>query len=385
MSDKILCVDDEPDILASYQRLFRKQFAIDTAVGGEEGLARLGAHGPYAVVVSDMQMPGMDGIRFLAEVRRLAPATVRMMLTGHSSLDVAVDAVNEGHIFRFLTKPCPADTLAKALTAGIEQYRLVTAEKELLEKTLSGSVKVLTDVLSIVNPTAFGRASRVRRTTRALAVELSAEAVWQVEIAAMLSQVGCVTLPQELLEKMFRGKPLAPAELKAFLDHPRVGRDLIGNIPRLDQIAAIIAYQEKHFDGTGVPEDAIRGAGIPLGARILKVALDFDTVVASGFRSEQAISKLRQRIGHYDPAVLAGLERVVTSDSFEVRTVTVDALTPVMRFAEDVYSTSGLLLISRGQDVTPSLKLRLANILANGGLEEPLRVLVPTARSGAAR
>ena len=160
MTEKILCVDDEPNVLQACRRQLRKRFHIETADGGEQALQAIAGQDPYAVIVSDMRMPGMDGIQFLARAKELTPNSVRIMLTGNSDQQTAIEAVNEGNIFRFLTKPCPAESLAKAIAAGVEQYRLVTAEKELLEKTLRGSIKVLTEVLSLVNPTAFGRAAR---------------------------------------------------------------------------------------------------------------------------------------------------------------------------------------------------------------------------------
>lgn len=384
MSEKVLFVDDDQNILASYQRVFRKQFVLHTANGGEEGLATIAAHGPFAVIVSDMQMPSMNGVKFLTRARKVAPESVRMILTGYADMQMAVEAVNEGHIFRFLTKPCHPEALGKALMAGITQYRLITAEKELIEKTLSGALKVLTDVLSLVSPTAFGRASRVQRIVLDLAGALKAENPWQLEIAAMLSQLGCVTLPEETLDKVFRGRALSPLEVKIFRDHPKVGHDLIANIPRLEAIAAIIGYQEQHYDGSGIPGDGLRGPGIPLGARVLKVALDFDTLVSGGFGPDEALVRLRERAGWYDPAAVDALSKELEGQiRVEIHSVAVDGLCDGMIFAEEVRSTSGLLLIAKGQNVTHSLKLRLRNIVTNGGLTGPVRVIIPTGVEGA--
>lgn len=178
MTEKILCVDDEPNVLNAYQRALRKEFQIETAVGGAPGLAAIDSQGPYAVIVTDMQMPGMDGIQFLAQVKEKSPDSIRIMLTGNADQHTAIEAVNEGNIFRFLTKPCPPEVLAKTLKAGLQQYRLVMVEKELLEKTLRSSIQVLTDILSLVNPTAFSRASRVQRLVCALAAKLQIEQAW---------------------------------------------------------------------------------------------------------------------------------------------------------------------------------------------------------------
>ena len=132
MNEKILCVDDEPNILEAYRRTLRKRFELDVACGGEEALQAIAQRGPYAVLVADMRMPGMNGVELLAKVRQIAPLTVRMMLTGNTDLQTAIDAVNQGHIFRFLTKPCSPEDFANALEAGLEQHRLLTAERQLL-------------------------------------------------------------------------------------------------------------------------------------------------------------------------------------------------------------------------------------------------------------
>ena len=376
--DKILCVDDEQHILASYRRQLRKDFDLDTASSGAEGLEAIQTNGPFAVIVSDMQMPGMNGAQFLSEARKIAPNSVRMMLTGIADQATAAEAVNEGNVFRFLTKPCPSESLIKALVAGIEQYKLITAEKELLEKTLLGSIKVLSDVLSLVNPTAFGRASRVLRLTRELARKLKVSKSWQLKIAAMLSQVGCVTVPEQTLSKVYKDADLEPAELQMFAAHPQIGSDLIAKIPRLETVSEMIAYQEKRFDGTGHPQDSRTGEQIPQGARILKVALDLDTLESKGMTRPFAIVELRSRTGWYDSAVLTALEAVIQrEEQFLVREVALADLDGRMILAADVKSTDGVLLVSKGQEVTSSLRQLLKNFSRRSGIVEPIRVLIP--------
>jgi CheY-like chemotaxis protein len=131
MGEKILFVDDEPPVLEGYQRLLHREFTVNTAQGGHQGLAAIRANGPYAVIVSDMRMPEMDGIEFLSHARQAAPDSVRMLLTGHADLDDAIDAVNKGNIFRFLTKPCNKPILVDAIQRGLEQYRTAKSQREL--------------------------------------------------------------------------------------------------------------------------------------------------------------------------------------------------------------------------------------------------------------
>ncbi len=233
MTDKILFVDDEQSVLDGYKRLLHRQFEVDIAVCGEDGLVAIRDHGPYAVVISDMRMPGMNGTQFLTQVRQNATDTIRMLLTGYTDLDAAMNAVNEGNIFRFLTKPCEKETLAKAIMAGLEQHRLLAAEKELLEKTLMGSIKVLTDVLSAASPEAFSRSMRIARYVRHLVAKSNLNSPWRFEVAAMLSQLGCVTLDSDLIRSSYVGDNLTPEDRARFGAHPEVARALLANIPRL--------------------------------------------------------------------------------------------------------------------------------------------------------
>jgi len=378
MNERILCVDDDPHILQAYQRALRKQFHIEPALGGEEALAAVIEQGPYAVVVADMRMPGMDGVQLLAEIKRRAPDTVRIMLTGNADQQTAMDAVNEGHIFRFLTKPCPVETFAKALAAGIQQYRLVTAERELLSKTLSGSVKVLTDILALVNPAAFGRASRVRRLVGRICQELGVERAWMIEIAAMLSQIGCVAIPEETLTKVYKRQDLTPQESKAFQSHPQVARDLLAHIPRLEEATEIIAYQEKLYNGEGFPPDGRRGEAIPLGSRILKVALDWDALTAGGLSDELAMADFNDRQGWYDPRVVEALRNVLNIREIHViRRVRIHEMVDGAVLADDVRSIRGTLLCAKGQEVTPSMRARLRVYSANVGIRGPIKIFVP--------
>lgn len=134
VGERILFVDDEAAVLDGYRRNLHQEFSITTAMGAESGLEAVGSDGPFAVVISDMRMPGMNGAEFLSLVRERAPDTTRMLLTGHADIDTAIRAVNQGNIFRFLAKPCEKEALVQAIESGIALYRTVTAERDLIKK-----------------------------------------------------------------------------------------------------------------------------------------------------------------------------------------------------------------------------------------------------------
>lgn len=378
MNDAILCVDDDANILEGFRRQLRKEFTVVTAVGPQEGLRVLEADGPFAVVVSDLQMPGMNGIQFLSRVRTQSPETIRILLTGHADLQASIAAVNQGQIFRFLTKPCMPELLASALTAGLTQYRLITAERELLEQTLSGSIKVLCDILSLVNPEAFGRSSRITRYAEAIAEHLHVTELWPIKTAAMLSQIGCVILPDAVLKKIYRGDPLTPEETQLFNQHPFIAADLIARIPRMKRVAEIIRFQDKYYDGVGVPGDRRQGNDIPMEARILKVALDFDALESSGKTKTEAFDELKRRKQWYDPTIVEALKAAFASEiKHESRTVVIADLRPGMILMEDLKSVQDVLLASKGQEVNESIILRLQNFKKTAGVKEPFTVLIP--------
>jgi len=370
--EKILVIDDEPNVVAAIKRQLHPAFDVDAVLSGEEGLNHIAANGPFAVVVSDLRMPGMDGIRFLIRVKEVAPETVRILLTGYADMQTAIDSVNEGNVFRFLTKPCPPDTLFRVLQAALDQYRLIVSERELLEKTLSGSIKVLAEVLSMVNPTAFGRATRVRRLARWVGLRLKIDNLWEVEVAALLSQIGCVTVPEPVLHKSFLGHSLSVDEFHMLEAHPQVGHDLLVNIPRLDHVARMIAAQNTRFD--------LSKEALPLGARVLKVVLDYDDMASHNVPWQEALARLQQQWGMYDPAVLKALGDALiqqeVGDRYLLKEVAVKDLVLNMIFADDVVSTKGVLVITKGQEVSVPIILRLRNFVSNAVIKEPLRVLV---------
>ncbi len=209
MNRKVLCaVDDEENVLRAFERNLRLHFEIETAVGPAAGLSAIAQHGPYAVVISDLRMPEMDGIQFLTAVRKQSPDSVRLILSGNADFQAVIASVNEGNVFRFLTKPCPADALRGAIDGALKQYQLIVAERELLEHTLNGSVAMMTDVLSVASPLAFSRASRIRSHIRHMATQLELPNLWEYDLASMLSQIGCIAVPSDILEKLYNGMVL---------------------------------------------------------------------------------------------------------------------------------------------------------------------------------
>jgi len=359
------------------ERQFHKRFEIVTVVGPELGLQAIAENGPFAVVVSDLRMPRMDGIQFLARVRQISPDTVRIMLTGQADLCDAMEAVNQGNVFQFLSKPCPTDTLGRVLESALEQFRLIQSERELLERTLTGSVEVLSEVLGLVNPSAFGRAQRIRRYVAHIATALNLHNRWQYDLAAMLSQIGCITVAPDILDKIYAARPLDDDEKKAFASHCTVGHDLLVKIPRLEHVANMVAAQQ-------APEKGRDGSDpVSVGASLLKTATDFDEQIVRGRAVNETLSAMRSS-GRYNPSHLAALEQVQIEESqIEARAVKVAELRKGMLVGADVRSSRGLLLLGKGQEVTEAAIARLLTFHRTVGVAEPIPVVIRKATPAA--
>jgi len=370
----ILCVDDEPKVLEGLVLNLRRQYRVSTATSGQAGLAIVEGTDPPAVVVSDMRMPEMNGAEFLAKVRERSPDIVRLLLTGQADLDSAIAAVNQGQVFRFLTKPCSPPQFQAAVESAFAQHRLITSEKELLEKTLRGAVKALTEILSLANPLIFGRATRLKKHAADLLAGLGVPFAWQLEVAVVLSQIGCIILSAANNEKLYYGRPLSAEEVESTQCVPKISMQLLESIPRLELVMAILDAQECNFDGSNAMPGAPEGEAIPLGARVLRLVGDFDFLEASGMPPGQILSTLQNRKGRYDPKLVAALGRVKSLASVSaVDGVPLSALRSGMLLTQDVMSKAGALLVPRGHEVTQAIISRLSS-MEPGSVKEPIMV-----------
>ncbi len=379
--EKILFVDDEKNILSYFRRRFHKKFKVIICEDPIRSLDIIRKNKDIAVVVSDMKMPKMDGINLLKEISKFSPKTVRVLLTGYADLETAILAVNKGNVFRFLTKPCEDTLLEQVLDQCVKQYKLIIAERELLHGTLKGSINLLSDVLSLTNPEAFGRGARVKRMVRWFSIYFKVKDIWKYELAAMLSQIGCVILSSETLTKVYKGKKLTDEERQLYEMHPGVGQSLLKNIPRLGEVAQMILYQEKHYDGGGIPQDGLKGEEIPLGGRFLKVALDFDLLQNRGLSKAEVYKTMVSQKGVYDPNVLKALEEFLGEEAkYEIKDLPLKQILPGMIFGQEVRTKTGLLLLAKGHEANWTVLLKLKEFAERIGIEEPIKVLIPVDR-----
>ena len=361
MNNKILCVDDEEAILRGFKLNLRNSFELHFASDGREGLDVFKREGGFAVVLSDMRMPQMSGSEMLQEIKKIDSEVVTVLLTGHTDFESAMSAVNDGNVFRMLSKPCPPAILNKTLKDALEQYNLVVSKRLLLDQTLRGAVDALAQSLAISQPLFFGRAQRVRRLANEIAELTQLKDSWRVGIAAIFSQLPYLSIPQQFVDTVYHKKELNQ-ELKALvLDLPKETQKILELIPGLEDIKEIL--QRIDVQPKFEVDD---GRGIRTTASILRLCLDYDFYKEQGHLDSRIIETFRLRTDSYDPKVVEALAEflLVESGSFSIVEISTQDLTEGMRLEEDLLLEESMLIASAGADVDRSLLKIIINYIS---------------------
>lgn len=395
---RVLLVDDEPNVLSALRRSLRgRGLEIATAGSGEEALALLQRQ-PVDAIVSDMRMPGMSGAELLKASLALAPDAVRVLLTGYADIGSAVQAVNDGEIFRYLAKPWDDTFLHQVLRDGLarkalererdalvaltdqqnETLRRLNAglEEQVAQRTLALNAD-FTNTVRLLSSLIAHRAGLTARCPRAVArhvrrvgplLGITGDALNDLGFAALLQDVGKLALPDALVRQPLEA--LAPQERARMLRHPLIGESSLMALQSLHGAGAILRHVNENIDGSGAPGEA-RGDEIPLAARILRVASDFEHCLAGAIElvaltPEQAFRRLRQYRGtRYDaPVVDAFLEAMdqPVQDPARKRLLSSENLSPGLQLCQDLVSPSGALLLAQGQRLDGELIAHIRRI-----------------------
>ena len=380
MMPRVLLVDDDARLLSGMARHLRKQFQVELAGNAREGMELLGSTTGIAVVVSDYHMPGQNGIEFLTQARELAPDASRILLTGVTGLDTAIRAVNQGRVFRFLTKPCEPDVLELAIAAGARQYQLLQSERVLLEQTLTGSVEAMVELLGHLDPEALRRAQRVMVLVRRAASELGLLDLWHLTVAAPMSQMALLGLPAPVLERRRRGKPLTEKEEQQVFESYAAMSDVIGRIPRLEPVGEILR-------SLGTP--AGEGERVPLSVQLLRGVIDLVEALDQGIEAGVVLERWRGSGSGLEPAVVEALGTVVArNEAFslqhrQVRQLPVHELRLGHLLVSPIRTHSGRTVLPSGV-VLDTLHLECIRDMAGLLEEAPVEVIDPLLTGGSA-
>ena len=420
----ILFVDDEKNILGSLSRVFRKEgYGIMLAESGECGLDLL-RHNSVAVVVSDQRMPGMGGVEFLKKAREASPDTVRMMLTGQADMAEITGAINEGGVYRYITKPWDDEELKHIIRAAVERYSLLAENRRLqeatmkqnaelyeLNQTLEARVEEKTrklresffsfvglcgDMIELHDQLSGGHCKRVAVLSRGLGQRLGLkgfelEALWA---AALLHEIGLIGVPREVLEKA-EGE-LSDSERALMRNNPALSQEIIAKIDILRQSGLIVRSHMESFDGSGYP-DGLKGAEVNYGSRILSICREYDRLrhARRPYSKVEALAVIERGRGRkFDPDVTEaflkfaseikdGDENQMTAhnrSAMPVKTqVDIRDIAPGMVLAKPLASGRGRLLVGQGTVLTAALIEKVLNFHKIDPITYPVEVVAQPA------
>jgi len=405
----LLFVDDEPSILSALRRLFRPHgYRIMMAESGAAGLEILEREA-VDLVISDMRMPEMDGATFLKHVRQRWPDVMRILLTGYADITSTVAAINEGEIYRYISKPWDDNEIVLVVREALERRRLEEENRRLsaltlrqneelkelnagleqkvsertaevraalneLKKTFITTVQVFSGMVELragpVGAQLAGHGRRVADHSRNLAkrLDLSDADVQTVMLAGLLHDIGKIGLPDGLLDKPFNN--LSADHRALVMKHPVVGQNILMSVEKLRDCALLVRHHHELYDGSGFP-DRLSAMAIPLGSRILAVANDFDalqigTLVQRPLRADEALTFLIDNRGkRYDPQVVDCFAQLLAETGKKAVTelpIRCLQLRPGSVLSRDLNHRDGYLLLSRGSVLTKEIISQLVKL-----------------------
>jgi response regulator RpfG family c-di-GMP phosphodiesterase len=419
----ILCVDDEPSILSALRRLFRSRgFQVRVAEGGQAGLEVLASE-PIDLVISDMRMPEMDGVMFLEQVRQRWPDTMRLLLTGYADITSIMGAINRGEIYRYIAKPWDDNDIILIVRSALQQRAMEQEQRRLqalikaqndelkllnssleakvaertadlkqsnsalesaneqLKNNFITSIKIFTSLIELRASHLAGHSRRVADLARRLAQKLALgnKAAQEVFVAGLLHEIGKVGFEDDMLNTPV--VMLNTAQLQAFRKHPSRAAQLLFPLPELKGAAETIASQLERFDGAGYPA-GLAGSSIPVGARILLVASDYDslqigTLAQRKLVPAKALETIMDGRGkRYDPEVVNALAYLMgeAEQSTGRARQAVDAprkardLLPGMVLSRDLLTPSGLLMLTAGHVLDDAVISKIMDFEKSMGL-----------------
>jgi response regulator RpfG family c-di-GMP phosphodiesterase len=377
----VLVVDDTEANVDILVDALGELYDVSVAMDGREALEGV-VESPPDLILLDIMMPELDGYEVCRRLKgdaRYAKIPI-IFLTALTEVENKTKGFQLGAV-DYITKPFEiAEVKARVET----HLKLALAEWELQDlvvKTLGGAIEVLTEILSVANPTAFSRTSRLKRHANGLMAAFNLKDFWQIRMAAMLSQIGCIAISPETIEKIFSGQKVLVEEEEAYKRHPQIGYELIGKIPRLKEVAEIIVRQQDLQKNTGFQGDERAQRLIQMGSQILKLVLAYEKLTYSGKSSVDAMAELKKSEREYGPKLLEGFSRIVESEpkpsQMKVRKIYPRDIAVGMVLAKDIITSSGSVLVKTGTKINPFLFEILHDSSKSEYSEETFEVFIP--------
>ncbi|MFC1606463.1 response regulator [Candidatus Latescibacterota bacterium] len=374
----ILVVDDTVENIDVLNGILKEDYKIKVALNGEKALKIAESKEPPDLILLDVMMPDMDGYEVCVRLKsNSATAKIPVIfVTAKTEVEDETMGFELGAV-DYITKPVSPPTVQARVKTHIELFNSRNSIEQMLSKTLMGSIKLLSDILALANPQAFSQASRLKRYARDIAAYLKLSEVWKYEMAALLSQIGCVTIPHDILEKILADEKLTIKEKEMYKTIPVIGQDLLDNIPRLNLLAKMIGQQQETLSTVKAAEDVIKWDPIVLGGQILKVAIEYDKLISVGVAPRMAIIEMKNRGGIYPPVLLNAISETQV-DLVEVTdmSVKIDELRDGMILLDDIITTSDIKLFKSGSEVTSYMLKLIQRYTKYMKIREPIRIQV---------
>jgi response regulator RpfG family c-di-GMP phosphodiesterase len=395
---RVLFVDDEENVLRSLKRLFvSEDCEVLTALSGAEGLEVLKKN-EIPVIVSDQRMPIMSGAEFLQKSQEISPDSIRIILTGYADIDAAINAINHGGAYRYVSKPWNDADLVLVVNDAFDKYRLISENRylneltsrqneelkkwnselefyvqkhtidlsnqnkeltklnEKLRKNMTDMLASMTSLIELRSKTMHSHSNNVSILSVMLAkkVGLSERDIADISIAAELHDIGKIGNPDIVLTKNI--SELAPDEMTEYIKHPVLGQAVIDCIEELREPGILVRHHHEWYNGKGFP-DSLKAEAIPLGSRIMAIADYFDHLLHTELRSvENALMQIKSLLAtQFDHSLFPMLESA--AKDFSILThgedqsgeieLAVKNLESGLILSRDVRTGTGLLLLRK--------------------------------------
>lgn len=381
-SAQVLVVEDEGIIAADIQdRLTSLGYDVPaTVASGEEALQKIPVLTPDIVLMDIVLQGQMDGVEAAAAIRQQFEIPV-IFLTAHAD-ESTVQRAKLTEPFAYIIKPFEERELHTALEMALHRHKMererakrCADEHERLERTLGETVKVLSKILSVADPQSYEFGQKVRDYMQLCAEALKLTDRWEAETAAILCRIGFVSIPAILIQKVRCGMALTPAEKETLTRIPELGKNLIGSFSCMENVAKIIYYQARNFNGTGFPPTGPGGVGIPLASRILRILTDVIQFEAEGLTKQRALDKMKaEGAGSYDPKLLEQLTEVLAAGPRKGRAIQLKDLCVGQVLVEPIETVDGTLVLNAGNTISPWMLKKLNNFVQLSGIKEPIYV-----------
>jgi len=323
-SHKVLVVDDELANVRLLKRVLGDEYETLTSLSGDEALGILAEH-DIALIITDQRMPGISGVQLLEQSLAVRPDAIKILLTGYTDVQALIDAINAGHVYKYIPKPWDADELKLTVRRALEAYDLKRNNDRLivdlrqalaqLEELSTGAIRALADALDAKCDYTSGHSLRVSRFAVIIgkAVGLDDDHLKDIELAGILHDIGKIGVPESILWKPAR---LTPEEQKIMSLHPVTSAQIIGELKGLKRTREYVLHHHEYLDGSGYP-DGLKGEDIPIGARIILVADAYDAMTTDrpyrkAIGHQSALAELRKQAGtQFDPQMVEALISVI--------------------------------------------------------------------------